>query len=296
MSLPLFFVENPHEMSELARALEAGNEARLVELRFGREEMKHVAALRLRAGERFVAADGVSRGFEVELAQEPDKAAGLCVVRPVAPARLPRRANVTLVQGVSKGERMDLLVRQAVELGVPRIVPALTARCIVRLDGDKRVARAERWRGIALAAAKQSGQPLVPHIEVPVGFDEAVAMAAAEADVIVCPWEECDDGASIAGALRGMPASTRVFVFIGPEGGLERTEVEALRAVGAHVVTLGDTILRTETAGVIASALAIYELGGLGNGGVGGEDAPHAPIAGFADGVPGSDPSVRDGR
>jgi len=263
MSLPLFFVDDATAVDALGRALGDGGGSE-VALRFSRDEMKHLRALRIRAGERFVASDGAGRAFEVELAESLDKSSDACRVRVVGRVEAPWRPSLTLVQGVSKGERMDLLVRQAVEIGVARIVPAMTARCIVSLDADKRAARGERWRQVARAAAKQSGQPVVPQIADPIDFDEAVRLAAAEADVVVVPWEESKDG-SIARVLRNAGADARVFLFIGPEGGFERSEIEALEAIGARVVTLGSTILRTETAGVIASALAIYELGGLGN-------------------------------
>lgn len=262
MSLPLFFVDDATAMDAVARAFSGS--APTVELRFSRDEMKHLRALRIRAGERFMVSDGKGRAYEVELAEALDKSSDSCAVRPVSAAETPFRPNLTLVQGVSKGERMDLLIRQAVEIGVARIIPAMTARCIVSLDAGKRAARGERWRQVARAAAKQSGQPVLPDIGDPVDFDQAVSKAAEEADIVVVPWEESTSG-SMAQVLRAAGDDAHVFLFIGPEGGFEKAEVEALEAIGARVVTLGETILRTETAGVIASALAIYELGGLGN-------------------------------
>lgn len=259
MSLLLLFTDPAFDMSALAAD---GDATCVVEL--SAEEARHLAALRIRPGEHVMLSDGEGRAFEVELVESPARGSHACQVRPVAPFEAPARPHLTLVQGVSKGERMDLLVRQAVELGVTRIIPAMTARCIVRLDERKRAARGERWRSVARAAAKQSGQPIVPVIANPIDFDEAVSLAANEADAIVVPWEESQDG-SMRNALRDVPGTAHLFLFIGPEGGLEVEEVNALRAIGGRVITLGPTILRTETAGVIASALALYELGGLGN-------------------------------
>ncbi len=262
MSLPLFFLDPTFFTGRLAEA----DDGKPVVVRLTAEDAKHLAVLRVRAGEHAVLSDGRGGAFEVELVEPAARSGQTCLVRLIAPVELPYRPNLTLVQGVSKGERMDLLVRQSVEIGVARIIPALTARCIVRLDERKRAARGERWRSIARSAAKQSGQPLVPEVDDPIDFRQAVELAAGKADVVVVPWEESRSGAMSA-VLREVPRDACVFLFIGPEGGFEESEVEALRAIGAHVITLGDTILRTETAGVIASALAIYELGGLGNGG-----------------------------
>ena len=262
MSLPLFFLDSSYHFGHLPDA-SAGQS---ISVRLTAEDAKHLGVLRVRPGEHVVLSDGRGGAYEVELVEAPGRSGQTCVVRPVSPVEPPYRPNLTLVQGVSKGERMDLLVRQSVEIGVARIIPALSARCIVRLDERKRAARGDRWRSIALAAAKQSGQPLVPEVADPVDFARAVELAADEADEVVVPWEESRSGAMSA-VLRAVPGDARVFLFIGPEGGFEASEVESLRAIGAHVITLGETILRTETAGVIASALAIYELGGHGNGG-----------------------------
>lgn len=262
MSLPLFFLDPTFHTGRLSGA-DDGNP---VSVRLTAEDAKHLGVLRVRPGEHIVLSDGEGGAFEVELVEAPERQAQACMVRLVAPVALPHRPHLTLVQGVSKGERMDLLVRQAVEIGVERIVPAVTARCIVKLDERKRASRGERWRSIARSAAKQSGQPLVPEVLDPLDFAQAVELAQREADVVVVPWEESRVGAMSA-ALRSADRDASVFLFIGPEGGFEEAEVDALRSVGAYVVSLGETILRTETAGVVASALAIYELGGLGNGG-----------------------------
>ncbi|MGI6216229.1 MAG: RsmE family RNA methyltransferase [Coriobacteriales bacterium] len=274
MALPLFFLEDGFDTTELVQSLADGN---VVACAFPKEEIKHMSVLRISKGEHIAVADGRGLAIEAEYEGVPDKdfqgnavwpgkGAELRLLRAIGEFPLPYRPNLTLVQGVSKGERMNLLTRQCVELGVRRIIPAMTARCIVKLEGDKRESRAERLRAIALSAAKQSGQPVVPEVLTPMDFDDAVEMAKNEADVIVIPWEESHDG-SIADVLRDVPTDSNVFLFIGPEGGFEKYEVDSVVAIGGKVVSLGDTILRTETAGTIASALAIYELGGLGNSG-----------------------------
>ncbi|MBN2406032.1 MAG: 16S rRNA (uracil(1498)-N(3))-methyltransferase [Coriobacteriia bacterium] len=177
-----------------------------------------------------------------------------------APA-LPR---VTLVQGLCKGEKMDLIVRQATELGIERVVPLETSRVVVRLDERKREARLQRWQRIAAEAAKQSGQVRVPQV-VPVTRIAELAHVLESVDHVLVCWEETA-GAGIGAVLasRGATSEDSVAVVVGPEGGLSAEEVDAITASGAVPVSLGETILRTETAGTVASAIALYELGGLG--------------------------------
>lgn len=267
--MPLFFCDPTFDLGALCEdgLQEGAPSASPVRVPLPVDEARHMGVVRLRSGEHVRLSDGRGGAIEAELVALPEKRGTSCEVVPVRRLPLPYRPDVTLVQGVSKGERMDLLVRQAVELGVRRIIPAMTARCIVSLNESKRESRAARWRSVAMAAAKQSGQPVVPQIDVPMDLARAIDEVAS-ADIKIVPWEESDTG-SIAGCLRGARRDSSVALFVGPEGGFEQSEIGAMRAVGARPVTLGDLILRTETAGVIASALAIYELGGLGNGGSG---------------------------
>ena len=173
-----------------------------------------------------------------------------------------RRANdseapirVTLFQSVSKGERMDLTIQKATELGVHSIVPVLSERCVVRLDKDSK-SKIERWQKIALEASRQSGRGKVPHIEMPVTFDEAVARIK-DYDLTIFPWEE-ETNKGLKQALHEFNGND-IAVFIGPEGGYEVREAEEAEKSGALRVTLGKRILRTETAGAAVLAMIVYE-------------------------------------
>lgn len=174
---------------------------------------------------------------------------------------------VTLVQGLAKGEKMDAVVRQATEIGVSRVVPLAAERSVVRLDERRAAARLDRWRRIASEAAKQSQRAEVPEI-TPVSRIEELPAVLGGARVAVC-WEDAEDAPGIHAAIGGAapgPAGA-VAVVVGPEGGLTAEEVRALQCIGAVVVSLGSTVLRTETAGVVAAALAIHACGGLGGPG-----------------------------
>ncbi|HSK48591.1 MAG TPA: RsmE family RNA methyltransferase [Coriobacteriia bacterium] len=174
--------------------------------------------------------------------------------------------RLTLVQGLAKGEKMDSIVRQAVEVGAAEIVPVMTQRTIVRLDESKRAGKGDRLRRIAKAAAEQSHRDIVPPVHDPLPFEDVLPMLAGYSAILVL-WEEARGiGVAEAVAAAGLDSLHRVALVVGPEGGLSSEEVELLAQIGAVSVTLGQTILRAETAALVALSLTIHALGGLGAG------------------------------
>jgi 16S rRNA (uracil1498-N3)-methyltransferase len=164
------------------------------------------------------------------------------------PARAESPLAVTLVQGIARGERMDLVVQKATELGVAAIVPVVTARSVVRLDGDARERKLAHWRSIAVAACEQSGRARIPAIAEPVALAEHLGAQAPATRLLLAP----DAPVSLVEAARGL---TAVQVLIGPEGGLEDEERAAALAAGYHACRLGPRILRSETAAIAAVAV-----------------------------------------
>ena len=167
--------------------------------------------------------------------------------------------DITLYQSVSKGERMELTIQKCVELGVTKIVPVFSSRCVVRPDEPrKQQSKTLRWQKIALEAARQSGRGVVPVIADPVVFEQAVKDACS-ADVVLFPWEE-EHGVTLKEALSGKTKESikEIAVFIGPEGGYDESEAELSRNSGAVTVTIGKRILRTETAGAAVLAMLLY--------------------------------------
>jgi len=169
--------------------------------------------------------------------------------------------DLTLAQGVPKGDKMDGIIRMATELGVTRVVPLLTARTVVRLEPSRWAARLGRWQRIAKEAAQQSGRATVPEVATP---REIVSWAreAGASGLLVCLWEEEREGLD-----RRLPAGPcpRVSVIVGPEGGLTADEVRGLADAGAVVASLGPRLLRTDTAGAVAVALLQSRYGDLGS-------------------------------
>ena len=163
----------------------------------------------------------------------------------------PRTVRIRLLQCLPKGRKMDLIVRQAVEAGVSRIVPLVSAHSVsVPEDPEK---KASRWRRIAREALQQSGGTELAEIEEPVPFRAGAELEGAH-DTGLFFHQERLSGDSLHAALRGADPSGTVTLCIGPEGGLSDEEVEHLRLKGFKPVYLGDTVLRTETAALYAVA------------------------------------------
>jgi 16S rRNA (uracil1498-N3)-methyltransferase len=171
----------------------------------------------------------------------------------------PPRAAVWLAFAPPRGDRADLVVEKAVELGVGRLLPFLAARSVVRLDLGRGAARAERWRRIAAAAARQCGRGDVPAVDEPAPLAGALAAAPAGFRKVLL-YE--GGGEPLAAALD--PEAPGHLAIVGPEGGFAPEEVAACAAAGARLATLGPRVLRAETAALAAVALLQHRLGDLG--------------------------------
>lgn len=170
----------------------------------------------------------------------------------------PATAKVTLLQGLPRPERMDLIVQKAAELGASRLIPVRADRSA---GGQK--PRPERWERIALEAARQSGRGELMEIAALTPLGDAVrGPALGTGDIRVVPWEEAPEAPPLAALVP--PDATAVTVLIGPEGGLTAAEVAAATAAGFRIATLGPRILRTETAAIAALAVIQSRVGGLG--------------------------------
>jgi 16S rRNA (uracil1498-N3)-methyltransferase len=257
----------------LPRPLPVADDGETIILPLSPADLHHaVGVLRVRSGEELDVVEPGGGVWRVRVAAALRDTVTATVVERVEPDGL-GGAEVTLAFGISKGAKNDDIVEGAVEVGAARLLPVVTARSVVKLDAEKRAERGARWRRVASAAAKQSKRAYVPEVDDPVSLADALPLLAAH-DVVIVAWEECDSSAcgvrmaiaeALAAAALPEGMAPRVAVVVGPEGGLSATEVRALEAIGARRATLGSTILRAETAAVVATALVVHELGGLGN-------------------------------
>jgi 16S rRNA (uracil1498-N3)-methyltransferase len=175
------------------------------------------------------------------------------------PLRAPRPPvlRITLAQGIPKGAKMDFVVEKATELGVAAILPFASERTVG--DGE-RTGKLERWRRLAKAAAQQCGRADVPEIAEPVDV-ATLARSLGAYDAALIPWE-VSEPVPLRRRLPGIIANARsALVAIGPEGGLSHAEAHALEEAGGHLVSLGNRVFRTETAGLVACSVLLYESG-----------------------------------
>ena len=221
------------------------------------EESRHLRdVLRLRAGDEAHVFDGEGREFACVVREVGGRreAATLEVRGPVEPPSPESPLGLTLAVALLKGEKFDLVVQKAAELGAARVVPVETKRADVRLRDERDAAkRVERWRRLALEAAKQCGRARVPAVEEPTPFGAFLEREprAREARVLFAGGggEPLDSLTTTA----GRPST--IIALVGPEGGWEDEEVELARAHGWHVVTLGGRTLRAETAALTVCVL-----------------------------------------
>jgi 16S rRNA (uracil1498-N3)-methyltransferase len=227
---------------------------------FDADESHHLCrVLRLRPGDTVIANDGAGHDYTVRLDTVGAQATGSVLLVAAHDAESP--LAVTLVQVIPKGDRMETIVRAATELGVARVLPAVSARTVVRLDAAGWSERTRRWQRVAREATKQCRRGVVPDVEEPRPLAERLPLAAG-ADLALCVWE--GEAAPLARALEGAAAPRTALVLIGPEGGLADDEVAAARAHGWTPVSLGARILRTETAGPAMLAVLQARFGDLG--------------------------------
>ncbi|MGH8033625.1 MAG: 16S rRNA (uracil(1498)-N(3))-methyltransferase [Lysobacterales bacterium] len=202
--------------------------------------------LRVVAGQRVVLFNGDGMDYATDIVGFGHDEVCLIVDNAV-PARAESPLNLTLVQAVSRGERMDLTLQKATELGVTAFWPVFTARTEVRLTSDKAERRMEHWRRVIISACEQCGRACVPTLHEPAGLLPWMRTKTLASRLVLEP-----------GAPRSLAGSSlvrAVELLVGPEGGFEDVELELLEQNGVAQVSLGPRILRTETAGPAAVAI-----------------------------------------
>ena len=217
------------------------------------DETRHLRdVLRLREGEKVQVFDGAGKEFLCAIETISKKETSLKIVEETAPSAPESNLDLTLAVALLKGEKFDLVIQKAVELGVSKLVPLNTKRADVRLkDADK---KQERWQKIALEACKQSGRARLMQIELPVDSEKFITAA---------------EGARILFAERsGAPfsaikADKKITALVGSEGGWENAEIEFAASNGFQIITLAGRILRAETAAIAISAVLQNNFGDL---------------------------------
>lgn len=224
-------------------------------------DVNHIKnVLRMRPGEKILVSTGGEKEYHCAVSDFPEGEV-LAAVEEVTAADRELPSGIVLFQGLPKGDKMELIIQKAVELGAMEIVPVEMKRCVVKLDRKKAEKKAERWQTIALGAAKQSKRMQIPTVHTPVTFQQALAMMA-ESDVRLMPYENAEGMEGTRRILESIEPGESIAVLIGPEGGIDEAEVEMAMKAKVEPITLGKRILRTETAGMTVLSILVYLLEG----------------------------------
>ena len=224
-----------------------------------RESHHAINVLRVRKGDRVVVLDGAGSEFMCEVSSLEKKAVAMDVRNQSRTEPLPYR--ITLLQAMTKGKSMDFIIQKATELCVHRIVPLAAGRSVVQLEDVN--SKLAKWNAIAIASIKQCGSPWLPIIESPVTPKEFLdrnehfdlPVVASLQSHIQHPRKYVDDYRSEHGAL-----PKTIGVWIGPEGDFTPSEANSVLTAGVHPISLGQVILRSETAALYAVSVLNYEM------------------------------------
>ena len=212
--------------------------------------------LRMKKGDKLTLCDGSLKDYEAEVDEITDKSI-ICKVISVRENNREPEVNITLFQGLPKGDKMSLICEKCVEAGVFKIVPVALERCVVKLNPKEYEKKRERLSKIMLSASKQSGRGIVAEIEPLCSFKEMLERIK-DYDLFLFPYE-LEENTSLKSQIKGFEGKS-IALVIGPEGGFSQSEADTLISSGAKSVSLGKRILRTETAGMATIFNILYEL------------------------------------
>lgn len=225
---------------------------------YGNDRNHIVNVLRMKAGERIQIGDRQGNTWLCCI-EEIDKEFVRTRILESLEASQELKSRIYLFQGLPKGDKMELIIQKAVELGAYEIIPVKTKRTVVKLDEKKEQAKKKRWQMIAESAAKQSKRQIIPEVSSVISLTEAF-LRAKNMNVRLIPYEEADTMQRTRELIGSVQAGQDVAVFIGPEGGFDREEIEEAIGFGIQPITLGKRILRTETAGLAVLSVLMYQL------------------------------------
>ena len=169
---------------------------------------------------------------------------------------------IHLFQGLPKAEKMEIIIQKTIEIGISEITPVIMKRCIVKLDEKAKIKKLERWQKIAEGAAKQSKRDIIPKINLPLNLQN-IYENLKNYDIVLVAYED-EQNITIKQILKQIHNNEdiKIAIIIGPEGGIEKGEIQNLKENGAKVISLGKRILRTETAPIVMASIIMYELEG----------------------------------
>ncbi len=225
------------------------------------KDYQHLAlSLRLQVGDTIVVSEENNKQVDylVELVEfKEEEVTG--EIKKIEKNKTETALDITLAQAVPKNRNMEFIIQKSTELGIKKIIPMITERTIVRLSQKKEIKRLQRWRRIALEAAKQSQRGIIPAVTKIQNLEKIIINS--DYDLVLLYWaaEKQNNLKKIVTEIEKKDIS-QILIMVGPEGGFSKKEVKmAVKKAGAYTVSLGPRILRTETAGIIALTTILYE-------------------------------------
>ncbi len=223
---------------------------------------RHMAkVLRLKIGTKIILTDEEGARYSGLITTIGRESLTVSVKSEVPEPRRETGPRITLYQGLPKGNKMEFILQKGTELGVFDIVPFVAGRSIPRLTKERENERLERWRRIVREAARQSNRPVFPDISPIKDFSEILGSSTQSAKLLL--WEK-ERSNGLKRILTDLPVPESIAMMVGPEGGLTREEAESAIESGFIPVTLGDRILRTETASIAVLAILQFFWGDMG--------------------------------
>lgn len=227
------------------------------------EDLKHISkVLRLSEGDKIEICNKDNVDYLVSISSI-DKKHIECRIINKYTSKTESLIEIVLFQAVPKSSKMDLIIQKNVEIGVKKITPIISDRCVVKIkDKSAEKKKIQRWQKIAYEAAKQCKRGIIPTIGNIVDIQDLNSILS-EFDMVIMPYEEENDN-GIKKVISRNADIKKIGIIIGPEGGFTKDEVEKVISWGGSSVSLGPRILRTETAGLVTTSIVMYELGDLG--------------------------------
>ncbi|WP_291964978.1 16S rRNA (uracil(1498)-N(3))-methyltransferase [Caloramator sp.] len=226
------------------------------------DDIQHITkVLRLKIGDTIQICDGNENEYICDIV-EINKKNVICQIKEKFKNRNESNINIVLFQGLPKAQKMELIIQKGVEIGVKEFYPIITERVVVKTDGKDICNKLERWNRISYEAAKQSNRGIIPTVNNLISFEEALDILK-RFDLVVVPYEK-EKSTSFKELFNESRDYKNIAVIIGPEGGFSEEEINIFIKNGFKPITLGPRILRTETAGLVASTILLYELSDIG--------------------------------
>lgn len=227
----------------------------------GEDHQHATKVLRLKIGDKIQICDGAKNEYFCVI-DEVNKKQIKCNIIEHFINQNESNLNITLFQGLPKAQKMELIIQKGVEIGVKEFQPIITERVVVKTEGRDLNNKLDRWNRISYEAAKQSNRGVVPNVNEIIDFKEAIDKLK-NFDAVFVPYEK-EKTKGFKKVLKEVNNVKNIAIIIGPEGGFSENEIDILVKNNFIPITLGPRILRTETAGLVAASIILYELDDIG--------------------------------